>query len=105
MLLSALPDADYELKVSIIEMLGKIKCTEAVTALVDMLKSKSPMAKEQQAALQEKICTALGFIGSPEAIPTLSEIAESKSFLGIGSYPVEVKYSAARALKSIQRKQ
>ncbi len=105
LLLSALPDADYELKVSIIEMLGKIKCTEAVTALVDMLKSKSPMAKEQQAALQEKICTALGFIGSPEAIPTLSEIAESKSFLGIGSYPVEVKYSAARALKSIQRKQ
>lgn len=105
LLLSALPDVDYELKVNIIEMLGKIKCTEAVAALQDMLKSKSSMSRDEQIALQEKICTALGFIGSPEAIPTLSEIAESKSFLGIGSYPVEVKYSAARALKSIQRKQ
>ena len=104
-LLSALSDVDYALKVNIIELLGKIKCVEAVDTFLDMLKSKSPMSKEEQASLQEKICTALGFIGAPEAIPTLSEIAESKSFLGIGSYPVEVKYAAARALTSIKRKQ
>ena len=36
-------------------------------------------------ALQEKICIVLGTIGSPEALPTLTEIAESKSFLGIWS--------------------
>jgi len=105
LLLSALPDADFELKLHMIEMLGKIKCTEAVDPLLDMLKGKSSMTKEQQVSFQETICAALGFIGSPEAIPILSEIAESKSFLGIGSYPAEVKYAAAGALKSIKRKQ
>ena len=104
LLLSVLPQADQEFRVNIIEMLGKIRCTEAVPELLDMLKSKSSMDKGNQISLQENICNALGAICSPDAIPTLSEIAESKSFLGIGSYPVEVKYAAKRALKSIKRK-
>ena len=33
LLLSVLPQADQELRVNIIEMLGKIKCAEAVTNL------------------------------------------------------------------------
>ena len=105
LLLSVLPQADQELRINIIEMLGKIRCTEAVTDLLDMLKNKSSMAKDEQISLQEKICNALGAIGSSEAIKTLSEIAESKSFLGIGSYPEEVKYAAKRALANIKRKQ
>jgi hypothetical protein len=44
-----------------------------------------------------------GAIGSPEAIKTLSEIAESKSILGIGSYSKEVKYAAKRVLASIKK--
>lgn len=103
-LLSVLPDADPELRVSIIELLGKIKCAEAVTGLQDMLKSRSSMAKDELISLQEKICGALGAIGSPEAVKILSEIAESKSILGIGSYPKEVKYAAERALGYIKRK-
>jgi HEAT repeat protein len=103
--LSVLPQADQELRINIIEMLGKIRCAEAVTTLLDMLKNKSLMAKDEMIPLQEKICNALGFIGSPEAIPTLTEIAESKSFLGIrSSYPEEVKHAAKRALASIKRK-
>jgi HEAT repeat protein len=76
-----------------------------VTILLDMLKNKSLIAKDEQISMQEKICTALGTIGSPEAIKTLSEIAESKSFLGIRSYPEEVKHAAKRALANIKRKQ
>ena len=94
------------MRVNIIEMLGRIKCTEAVDDLLDMLKTKTSMAKEEQISLQEKICNALGAIGSPnESIKTLSEIAESKSFLGIRSYPEEVKYAAEKALEEIRRKQ
>ncbi|MFA5321509.1 MAG: HEAT repeat domain-containing protein [Smithella sp.] len=104
LLLSVLPQADQELRMSIIEMLGKIKYKEAVVDLQYMLKSKSSMAKDAQTAMQEKICNALGTIGSPEAIKILSEVAESKSFLGIQSYPAEVKYAAKRALEYISRK-
>jgi HEAT repeat protein len=105
LLLSVLPQADQELRVSIIELLGKIRYAEAVTILLDMLKNKSLIAKDEQISMQEKICTALGTIGSPEAIKTLSEIAESKSFLGIRSYPEEVKHAAKLALANIKRKQ
>jgi len=101
MLLSILPQADDQLKINIIEMLGKAKYTKAVPNLLDILKNKS----SQSTSLQEKICNALGAIGSRDAIPALSEIAESKSFLGIRPYPVEVKYAAKRALASISRKQ
>ncbi|MCX5848100.1 MAG: HEAT repeat domain-containing protein [Deltaproteobacteria bacterium] len=104
LLLFALPEVDQELRVNIIEMLGKIRCAEAVTDLQDMLKSKSSMAKDDQISLKEKICKALGAIGSPEAIKILSEVAGSKSFLGIQSYPTEVKYAAKRVLAYINRK-
>ena len=103
LLLSVLPQADDPLRLSIIEMLGKIKYTGAVAYLLEMLKNKSLITKDGTISIQEKICNALGVIGSSEAIPALSEIAESKSFLGIRSYPVEVKYAAKRALASIKR--
>jgi HEAT repeat protein len=101
LLLSVLPQADDQLRMTIIETLGKIKYTKAASNLLDILKNKSLMAN---IALQEKVCNALGAIGSSDAMPALSEIAESKSFLGIRSYPVEIKYAAKRALASIKRK-
>lgn len=104
--LSVLPAVDQELKMNIIETLGKIKCAEALPNLLDMLKNKSATDKGEQLAFQEKICNALGAIGSPDAVSALSDIAESKSFLGLSSsYPTEVKYAAKRALESIKRKQ
>jgi HEAT repeat protein len=101
--LSVLPQVDQQLRINIIEILGKIKYTEAVADLQDMIKIKTSMAKDEQISLHEKICNALGAIGSPEAIKTLSEIAESKSILGIGSYSKEVKYAAKRVLASIKK--
>jgi hypothetical protein len=103
MLLSMLFLVDQELRVNIIEALGKVKCKEAVTDLHNMLKSSSTMAKSD-ISLPEKICNALGAIGSPEAIKVLTVIAESKSILGIGSYSKEVKYAAERTLAYIKRK-
>ena len=103
LLLSVLYQVDQEFRLNIIETLGKIKCTEAVTDLLYTLQSKSTMAKDAQISLQEKICNALGAIGSREAIPALSEIAESKSFLGIQSYPKEVIFAAKRALTTIKK--
>ncbi len=103
--LSVLTTIDSELKLNIVEMLGKIKCAEAVPSLLDMLKNKAAADKNEQLTFQEKICNALGAIGSSDAIPVLSDIVESKSFLGISSYPTEVKYAAKRALESIKRNQ
>jgi HEAT repeat protein len=104
-LLAVLPEIDPELRVNVIETLGRIKCAEAVTDLVDMLKVKTSIAKDGQISLQEKICNTLGAIASPEAIKALSEIAGSKSILGIGSYSKEVKHAAENALAYVRRKQ
>lgn len=104
LLLSVLPEADTELRMNIVEMLGKIRYTDAVPDLGDMLKVKTSLSKDEQISFQEKICKALGIIGSAEAVNVLSEVAEAKSFLGIASYPKEVKYAAKRALEYIRRK-
>jgi len=104
LLLSVLYQVDQDFRVNIIDTLGKIRCVEAVTDLLYILKSKSTISKDYQIFLHEKICNALGAIGASEAIPALSEIAESRSFLGIGSsYPDEVKHAAGRALAKIKR--
>lgn len=104
--LSALAQADNQFKLHLIEMLGKAKCADAVTTLLNLLKKPPKLTPIEQTSLQEKICAALEFIGSPEAIPTLSEIAESKSFLGIRwYYTVELIHAAKIALESIKRKQ
>ncbi len=105
LLLSVLPQVDDQFKRNIIETLGNAKCVDAVPDLLKMLKTRSAIAPSFRADLEEKICIALGAIGSPEAIPALSEIAESKSFLRIGNYPQKVKIAAGMALISIRKKQ
>jgi HEAT repeat protein len=105
LLLSILPKADDQFKLNIIETLGNAKCAEAVPIFLDLLKKRSLIASPSQIDLQEKICIALGLIGSPDSIQDLSEIAQSKSFLRIRVYPEKVKNAAGRALESIRRKQ
>jgi HEAT repeat protein len=105
LLLSALPLADDQFKLNIIETLGNAKCVDAVPNLLDLLKKLPLLASPLQIDLQEKICIALGSIGSPEAIPTLSRIAKPKSFFRLRSCPVKVKNAAGRALISIRKKQ
>jgi HEPN domain-containing protein len=103
LLLSVMPQVDQELKLDIIALLGKIKYAESIPQLLEMLSKKSSISREEQITMQEKICNALGAIGSSEAEPALTEIADSKSFLGMGGYPEEVKVAARRALKLIKK--
>jgi len=105
LLLSVLPKAEDQFKLNIIETLGNAKCAEAVPIFLDLLKKRSLIASQSQIDMQEKICTALGLIGSSGAITALSEIVESKSFLRIRAYPEKVRHAAGRALKSIAIKQ
>jgi len=104
LLLSVLPQVDGDFRVSIIEMLGKLKCEKAVPQLLEILRNKSLISSDEDIAMQEKVCDALGAIGSPDALKPLKEIYESKSFLGIGAYPIKIRYAAKRAVDSISRK-
>ena len=104
-LLSVLPEAADEFKINIVETLGNMKSADAVADLLDILKTKPVRSKSLLSSLEEKICIALGSIRSPEAIPALTEIAESKSFLRIRSYPTNVRNAATNALNSIRKKQ
>jgi len=103
-LLAALPLADEEFKSGIVEALGQSKITVAVPLLIDLLKNRPLIASAARTNLEEKICAALGTIGSLDAIPALAGIAEAKSFLGLRSYPDKVKGAAARSLKTLRRK-
>jgi HEAT repeat protein len=105
LLITALPGADEKFKLSLIEALGNAKAADTVPDLLDILTTRPFVTTAARTLMEEKICIALGAIGSTEAIPDLSEIAESKSFFRIRAYPKKVKAAAARALESIRKKQ
>jgi len=99
---SVLPSVDEELKISVVGMLGELKDVAAVPALLEILENKPLMASKGRSALEEMICTALGNIGSDEAIPVLSAISGKKTLLGIKSYHPKVKTAAEKALETIE---
>lgn len=103
-LLAALPLAEEEFKSSIIEALGQSKALEAVPVLLDLLKDKPLIASSARTTIEEKICAALGNIGSPDAIGPLAEIAEARSFLKRRAYPEKVKAAAFRSLVILREK-
>jgi PBS lyase HEAT-like repeat. len=105
LLITALPGADEKFKLSLIEALGNAKAADTVPDLLDILTTRPFVTTAARTLMEEKICIALGAIGSTKAIPDLSEIAESKSFFRIRAYPKKVKAAAARALESIRKKQ
>ena len=105
LLITALHGADEKFKLSLIEALGNAKAADSVPDLLKILITRPFVTTAARTLMEEKICVALGAIGSPEAIPDLSEIAEPKSFFRISTYPENVKAAAARALESIRKKQ
>ncbi len=104
-LLSVLPLADDQFKLNIIETLGNAKCVDAVSELLYLLKERRLVAPSLRADREERICAALGSIGSPEALPALSKIAKSTSFFRIRPYAAKVKIAAGLAVVSIRKKQ
>lgn len=103
-LLAALRGADEDFKVNIVDVLGQSKSIEAVPVLIDLLKNRPLIASTARTALEEKICIALGAIGSADATGPLSEIASAKSFLNLRSYPDKVKAAAASSLRALKKK-
>ena len=101
LMMSALPTADDEFKLNIIESLGSIKYVEAVPTLLDILKERPLVASVHRIELEEKICTVLGKIGSGNALPFLKEISRPKFFL-LKKYPENVRKAATRALVAIE---
>ncbi|MBN1380725.1 MAG: HEAT repeat domain-containing protein [Deltaproteobacteria bacterium] len=104
MFISALADADDQFKLDIIEAIGNAKCDDIIADLIDILKSRPLVVTSLRSQLEEKICSALGTIGSSAAIPCLSEIADSGSFLRLRAYPEKLKIAAGKALTSIRKK-
>ncbi len=105
LLITALNSADEKFKLSVIEALGSAKAADIVPDLLNILTTRPFVTTAARILMEENICVTLGAIGSPEAIPALSEIAETKSFFSISTYPEKVKAAAARALESIRKNQ
>jgi HEAT repeat protein len=104
LLIAALPGTDEKFKLSIIKALGNAKAADSVHDLLNILTTRPLVNTTSRMLIEETICVALGAIGSPEAIPVLSEIAETKSFFRLRSYPKKIKAEAAKALASIKNK-
>lgn len=102
-LVSILAMPDVAVKIDTITMLGALKSQKAVSVLLDMLTSKSLFASTENDNLKEKICVALGDIGSMDAEPSLKSIVEKKGFLKIKSINPKIKNAAAMALQRIQQ--
>jgi HEAT repeat protein len=102
LLLGRLAAEEDPLKIHIVTMLGELRQREAVPALVNLLEKKSLVNSEERVRLQKKACLALGKIGSPLAIPVLSEIARGGKLTRMRPYHPKVREAARRSLHSLQ---
>ena len=103
-LINALKDADERLRLNIVDMLGALGHKPAARPLMDLIEGgKSFFSTKVSEQLQEKICYALGRIGSEDSVPLLSNIAGQKGLLGLRSFPDGVREAAAQALAAIGR--
>jgi HEAT repeat protein len=105
LLLSVLPRIDVSFKISVIEMLGVLHFAGAVEPLGKELSDRPLRESPSRADLEEKICAALGHIGTPEAIPVLSKVIRSGGFFSVRSYPEKVINAAGKALAAIKMRQ
>jgi HEAT repeat protein len=105
LLLSVLPRIDDAFKINVIEMLGILQFAGAVEPLVMELNDRPLRVSSFRADLEEKICTALGHIGAPEAIPVLSKVSRSGGFFSVRPYPEKAINAAGKALAAIKRRQ
>ncbi len=102
LLLQRLTTEEDRLKIHIVTMLGELRRREAVPALVNLLEKKSLMNSGEKVQLQKKACSALAKIGSPLAIPVLSEIARGGKLTRMRPYHPSVREAARRSLHQLQ---
>lgn len=103
--LSQLGAADDAFKVKIIAVLGAKKYKGAVKPLLELLEAKPALVSDERDELEERICIALGQIGSEEAVPTLTSIVKQKKFWSVKPYHKKVQAAASKAIEDIIAKQ
>jgi len=101
--INALETADDDLKINIVAFLGALQSEKAVDPLIQILESRKFITSKAKSELEEKVCAALGKIGSPFAIPVLKSITGKKGLLRF--FNEKVKASAANALEAIHKHQ
>jgi len=98
LLLPVLAEVNDDIKIGIVESLGSLRYQEAVAPLLALLKASPLRSSETRILLEEKICKALGSIGSPEAMQTLKSISKPR-FLNVKGYSRKVRKAAVNALR------
>jgi HEAT repeat protein len=101
-LLQRLAEEEDRMRIHIVSMLGELRQREAVPLLVKLLEKKSLVNSGEKIQLQKKACAALAKIGSPLAIPVLSEITRSRKLKRLGSHHPQVREAARLSLHSLQ---
>jgi HEAT repeat protein len=95
-LLPFFSEAGDDLRLRIVELWGSMHSEGAVDPLVALLEDRPLVTTKARAELEEKICTALGKIGTPLAMAALTQVAQRKGLLK--SYPARVVAAAQNAL-------
>lgn len=104
-LLSALEGIDDRVKPNVVDMLGALAYEPAVDTFLQMLEKKQLFSEKISDKLKEKICEALGRIGSERAVMHLEALSGGKVAKGlknIKSQPEAVKEAARNALARIR---
>lgn len=105
LLLSVLPRIDDSFKVSVVELLGVLRHAEAVEPLIQVLTDRPVRGSRSRTDLEVSVCTSLGHIGVPAAIPTLLKIARSGGFFSVRPYDAKVITAAEKAVAAIRKRQ
>lgn len=100
-LLSQLAKADDVFKVKIVAVLGAKRYQSAVKPLLELLEARPALLSDERDELEERICIALGQMGSEEAIPALSSIVGQKKFWAVKPYHKKVQAAANKAIEEI----
>ncbi len=91
-LLEALDDESYIIRVRVIEFLGNMKYADAVPMLIKIIEKKG-----EKEDVQEKACRALGNIGEASAIPALFKTCSPKALFYTGKSR-EIRIAALESL-------
>lgn len=101
-LLNRLDSVLDSVKPVIVSVLGLMNYREALPYLIMSLENRGlGHTKEAKAAINVKICEALGRMGDAKAAPVLEKIARTRGFLGVKTYDPKVRTAAEKALANI----
>jgi len=103
LLTELLPKASPPLQLEILTTLGELRVATAITAIGDLIQQTKGSSEELQ-RVRLRAVEVLGRIGSPTALPALTDLFRKKGFLG-GRESTAMRLAAARALAAINTRE